>query len=218
MHALCNGSCADCLSSRPLARRVGEILLRNFGQTRSNIRVDLGCTGVGLLSLAGVVVDAASAYTYAQTEGNKLALSAFHINRISVHTFLGDHNQAIKEAKKARDFAQYADYRRSFYEGLAAFAAARSATGRSRRKPLSVANKALRETQTWASKGSPNFHNMVALLQAELAAIREKVQAALWLFDKSIIRKDLFTRKDWHTNAWPDIINSLEMTILQSRG
>jgi hypothetical protein len=119
-------------------------------------------------------------YTSAQKEGNKLA---FHINRISVHTFLGDYNQAITEAKKTRDFAPYADYRRSFYEGLAAFAAARSATGRSRRKLLSVANKALRETQTWASKGSPN---MVALLQAELAAIRGKVQAALWLFDKSI--------------------------------
>jgi hypothetical protein len=51
-----------------------------------------------------------------------------------------------------------------------------------------------KEVLYWDSKGSPNFRNMVALLQAELATIRGNVPAALALFDSSIkeARKERF--------------------------
>jgi hypothetical protein len=80
----------------------------------------------------------------------------------------------------------YADYRLSFFQGLSSLAAARSITGRSRRKLIVLAKKTIKEIQQWSSKGSPNYRNMVLLLQAELACIRGRAQTALSLFDSSI--------------------------------
>jgi tetratricopeptide (TPR) repeat protein len=136
--------------------------------------------------LSGNVVDPTSACTYAQKEDNKIALAEFYVDKAIVFTFLGEYEPALVAAKKSYEFVPYADYRRSFYEGLSALASARVSTGRSRRKLIVLAKKRLKNVQYWSSKGSSNFHNMVALLQAELAAIRGKGQLALSLFDKSV--------------------------------
>jgi hypothetical protein len=138
------------------------------------------------LSLSGNIVDPRSACTYAQKEDNKIALAEFYVDRAIVSTFLGEYEPVLVAAKKSQEFVPYADYRRSFYEDLSALASARSSTGHSRRKLIVLAKKRLKDVRYWSSKGSPNFHNMVALLQAELAAVRGKGQLALSLFDKSI--------------------------------
>jgi tetratricopeptide (TPR) repeat protein len=138
------------------------------------------------LSLSGNIVDLTSACAHAQKEDNRLALARAYTHQAMIQIYLGDYDQALLAAKKAREFVPYVDYRLSFYQGLASLALARSATGWSRQALIALGKKTIKELQYWSSKGSPSFHNMVALLRAELASIQGRLRMALFLFDSSI--------------------------------
>jgi tetratricopeptide (TPR) repeat protein len=169
---------AYCAQMSAFGQMVGLVYLVPFWECLNELMGDAR----GVLSLSGSVVDSASACAQAQKEGNRHGESLFYVLRTIVCTFLGDYNRALAAGKKAREFMPYLDHRLSFYHGLSSFAAAWSATGRAQRKLVAFGIKTMKELQ----EGSPNQQHMMVLLQAELAALRGKVQSALTLFGASI--------------------------------